>query len=128
MPGLKINVGGGSSIGGNTLGGGSRLGQSGPATVAQVAYGGGASPNTDSKFGYVHVHIGVTAAALAMAVFVRHSLPSGMKKTFDLVVIEMTLAVPIYASAGVWARKQLHFGPPEGIMHDVARITKGFTP
>lgn len=123
MPGLKINVGGGSSIGG-----GSRLGQSGPATVAQMAYGGGSSPNTQSKFGYAHVHIGVTTAALAMAVFVRHSLPSSTKKIFDLVVIEMTLAVPIYASAGVWARKQLHFGPPSGVVHDVARVAKGFTP
>jgi hypothetical protein len=97
--------------------------------VAQVAYGGGASPNTNSPaFTFANVHIGVTAAALAMAVFVRHSLPSGMKRTFDLVVIEMTLAVPIYASAGIWARKQLHYGPSAGPLHDLARVTKGFTP
>lgn len=123
MPGLNIRVGGGNSIGS-----GSRMGQSGPATVAQVAYGGGAAPSTGRRFGYEHAHIGLTTAALAMAVFVRHSLPSGMKKTFDLVVIEITLAVPIYASAGIWARKQLHYGAPTGPLHDVARLTKGFTP
>ncbi len=124
MPGLNIRVGGGNSIGATT-----RMGQSGPATVAQVAYGGGAAPHTSSQgIGFHHTHIAITTGALAMALFVRHSLPSGMKRTFDLVVIEMTLAVPIYASAGVWARKQLQYGPSSGPMHGIARVTKGFTP
>lgn len=74
MPGLTIPIGGGSS-----LGGGSRLGQAGPATIAQVAYGGGSSPQESNGVEAWHVFTGVQVAALAWLAFLRYSLPTGKR-------------------------------------------------
>ena len=73
MPGLSIGIGGGQRIGG-----GSSLGQQGPATIAQTAYGAGSTP---VKGGIEHWHafIGIQVAAIAWLAFLRWSLPSGGK-------------------------------------------------
>lgn len=127
MPGLRINIGGGSSLG--TSASGSRLGQSTPATIAQVAYGGGASPsNSSDGVQYHHVFVGSYAALIAWEIFVRHSLPGGMKKTFDLIMMAGLPIPAFYAGAGILARKQLAFGPGTGVAHGAARLVKGLTP
>lgn len=73
MAGLAIPIGGGQSLGG------SRLNQAGPATVTQVAYGGGSSPSESSGVEPWHVFTGVQMAALVWLAFLRYSLPSGKR-------------------------------------------------
>lgn len=74
--GLRIDIGGGSSLGAR-----SALGKTGAATIAQTAYGQQVAP--DSRGGDIetwHVFLGVHAAAIAWLVFLRWSLPTGAKK------------------------------------------------
>lgn len=73
MPGLSIGIGGGHRIGG-----GSALGQTGGATIAQTVYG---AQSTAPSKGVEHWHtfMGVQVAALAWLVFLRWSLPSGRR-------------------------------------------------
>ena len=125
MAGLKIDIGGGKAIGSST-----RLNQAGGATVAQVAYGGGAAPGSQGRSGvqYHHTFIGVVAGALLFETFLYHSLPSGMKNTFHLVLLEVGGILPIYAGAGILSRKQLQFGKPQGVAHGTARLVKALTP
>ena len=125
MAGLKIDIGGGRSVGRST-----RLSQSGGATVAQVAYGGGAAPDSSGGRGvqYHHTFIGVVAGAVLFETFLYHSLPSGMKNTFHLILLEAGGLLPIYAGAGILSRKQLQFGKPQGLAHGTARLVKALTP
>ena len=71
MPGLKLGLGGGLQLG-PSLGG-----SSGPATIAQTAYGAENSPNSNSQSGVQPWHL-MTAVPIASAlwlVFLRWSLP-----------------------------------------------------
>lgn len=74
MAGLSIGIGGGQRIGG-----GSALGQTGGATIAQTAYGAGTSPVQGGGIEHWHVFIGAQAAAIAWLLFLRWSLPSGKR-------------------------------------------------
>jgi hypothetical protein len=73
MPGLNLGLGGGVKLG-SSLGG---KGSSGPATIAQTAYGAENSPNSQSQNGVEpwHLMTAVPIAALAWLVFLRWSLP-----------------------------------------------------
>lgn len=76
MAGLRVAIGGGQAIGA-----GSRLGQTGGAAVAQTAYGAGSSPDAgQGGLEHWHLFMGVEVAALAWLVFLRWSLPSGSRK------------------------------------------------
>ncbi len=70
MPGLKLGLGGGLQLG-------KSLGSSGPATIAQTAYGAEQSPNASAMNGVQPWHLGVAVpvAAVAWLAFLRWSLP-----------------------------------------------------
>lgn len=65
--------------GGTAINGGTALGQTGGATIAQTAYGAqGTSQASGVQF--VHGFFAVQVAALAWLVFLRYSLPGGGRK------------------------------------------------
>lgn len=122
MPGLSIGIGGGQRVGSPSVG----LGQTGGATIAQTAYGAG-DTSSPKGIGYHHTFLGVQGAALAYMLFLRHSLPSAQKKTFDLIIMTDVGFIILWGAARVWSHRQLMFGPNSGGMHGLAKLTKAVT-
>lgn len=122
MPGLSIPIGGGRMLGGASFP------ATAPATIAQTAYGAGATEPQRNAIETGHVVMGAGVASLAFLVFLRHSLPREQRSDFDLVMVMAIPGLILYGAAGVWARRRLRYDRAEGLPHGAALFVKTVTP
>jgi hypothetical protein len=125
MPGLIVPIGGGRFLGSGSSPG---LSASGPATIAQTAYGAGDTSSSASGVETWHVVTGSAVASLAFLAVIRHSLPGPRKQVFDLIILVAAPVAVMYGTVGVWARKRLNYDAPTGVLHGAAAVVKALTP
>ena len=71
MAGLNLGIGGGLKFGGA----GGTIASAPPASMTQVAYGGGSAAQSESGVQYWHLGVGVGVAATVWLIFLRWTLP-----------------------------------------------------
>jgi len=71
MSGLNLGIGGGVRFGGA----GTTIAQAPPATMTQVAYGGGSATTTGGGVQTWHVGVGTGMACVVLLAFIRWTLP-----------------------------------------------------
>lgn len=49
------------------------------------------------------------------------------KKTFDLVLMEVTGILILWGGLSMWSRRRLMEGPDSGVLHGTAKVVKAVT-